>query len=111
METIVQPSIIISFRRALVQRCSAVSIKNLITLGGQHQGVYGLPKCGSLSNEICDYLRKLLNYAAYLRYLYYYEIKCGKMVECDFPDHFMKKNSYKHMPALASFFCTLENAR
>ncbi|KAJ3661455.1 hypothetical protein Zmor_005850 [Zophobas morio] len=53
------------FLRALVQRCKTVKIKNLISLGGQHQGVYGLPNCGSLSNSICDYIRRLLNHAAY----------------------------------------------
>jgi palmitoyl-protein thioesterase len=54
------------FLRALVQRCPTVKVKNLISLGGQHQGVYGLPNCGSLSNTLCDYVRRLLNHAAYL---------------------------------------------
>ncbi|CAH0546472.1 unnamed protein product [Brassicogethes aeneus] len=53
------------FLRALVQRCSAAKVKNLISLGGQHQGVYGLPNCGSLSHPTCDYFRRLLNHAAY----------------------------------------------
>ena len=39
-------------------------MKNLITFGGQHQGVYGLPKCGA-NHIICDYVRRLLNYGAY----------------------------------------------
>ncbi|XP_028170288.1 palmitoyl-protein thioesterase 1 [Ostrinia nubilalis] len=55
------------FLRALVQRCGhkLPPIKNLITLGGQHQGVYGLPHCGAIQHRSCDYVRKLLNYAAY----------------------------------------------
>ncbi|CAH0729913.1 unnamed protein product, partial [Brenthis ino] len=55
------------FLRAVVQRCGHKlgPIKNLITLGGQHQGVYGLPHCFALQHESCDYVRKLLNYAAY----------------------------------------------
>ncbi|XP_047534512.1 palmitoyl-protein thioesterase 1 [Vanessa atalanta] len=55
------------FLRAVVQRCGHKlgPIKNLITLGGQHQGVYGLPHCFALQHETCDYVRKLLNYAAY----------------------------------------------
>ncbi|ERL89412.1 hypothetical protein D910_06780 [Dendroctonus ponderosae] len=52
--------------RALVQRCPTPRIKNLISVGGQHQGVYGLPNCGALSNNACDYIRKLLNHAAYI---------------------------------------------
>ncbi|XP_072947415.1 palmitoyl-protein thioesterase 1 [Epargyreus clarus] len=55
------------FLRAVVQRCGnrVGPVKNLISLGGQHQGVYGLPNCGALQHETCDYVRKLLNYAAY----------------------------------------------
>ncbi|KAG5880934.1 hypothetical protein JTB14_022310 [Gonioctena quinquepunctata] len=54
------------FLRALVQRCPQAKVKNLISLGGQHQGVYGLPHCGSLENKICDSVRRLLNHAAYV---------------------------------------------
>lgn len=57
------------FLRGLVQRCPTIKIKNLITLGAQHQGVYGLPRCGALSSEICDYLRKLLSEFAYNQYV------------------------------------------
>ncbi|XP_060535661.1 palmitoyl-protein thioesterase 1 [Cylas formicarius] len=57
------------FLRGLVQRCPNPPMKNLISLGGQHQGVYGLPNCGSLSSTICDYLRQLLNKAAYLEWV------------------------------------------
>ncbi|XP_053606211.1 palmitoyl-protein thioesterase 1-like [Plodia interpunctella] len=59
------------FLRAVVQRCGHKigRVKNLITLGGQHQGVYGLPHCGALSHKTCDYVRELLNYAAYQSWL------------------------------------------
>lgn len=54
------------FLRAVVQRCGGhLPFKNLISLGGQHQGIYGLPHCGSLESKACDYLRMLLNFAAY----------------------------------------------
>ncbi|CAK1586030.1 unnamed protein product [Parnassius mnemosyne] len=55
------------FLRGVVQRCGhkLPPIKNVISLGGQHQGVYGLPHCGALQHATCDYVRKLLNYAAY----------------------------------------------
>ncbi|KAJ8966260.1 hypothetical protein NQ317_000534 [Molorchus minor] len=54
------------FLRGLLQKCPEAKIRNLISLGGQHQGVYGLPNCGSLSHPTCDYLRRILNHAAYL---------------------------------------------
>jgi palmitoyl-protein thioesterase len=45
-------------------------MKNLITLGGQHQGVYGIPKCPYESlTTICDYARRLLNMGAYLGFV------------------------------------------
>lgn len=40
-------------------------MRTLISLGGQHQGVFGLPKCPTLSVSSCEYITKLLNYAAY----------------------------------------------
>ncbi|XP_050079485.1 palmitoyl-protein thioesterase 1 [Anopheles maculipalpis] len=53
------------FLRGLVQRCSTLRVMNLITLGGQHQGVFGLPNCPSLSSRTCERFRQFLNYAAY----------------------------------------------
>ncbi|KAF2893403.1 hypothetical protein ILUMI_12797 [Ignelater luminosus] len=57
------------FLRGLAQRCPEPKMKNLISLGGQHQGVYGLPNCASLSHPTCDYIRRLLNHAAYLSWV------------------------------------------
>ncbi|KAK7899228.1 hypothetical protein WMY93_020081 [Mugilogobius chulae] len=39
---------------------SKSSMKNLISVGGQHQGVYGLPKCPGEQSKICDYIREAL---------------------------------------------------
>jgi len=52
------------FLRAVAQRCPQPSMKNLISVGGQHQGVYGLPHCPA-SATICSAVRRLLNYGAY----------------------------------------------
>lgn len=38
-------------------------------MGGQHQGIFGLPNCPSLTTRSCDYFRKILNYAAYAGWL------------------------------------------
>lgn len=53
------------FRRALAQRCPSPPMKVLITMGGQHQGVFGLPKCPGLKSKTCEYIRRLLSIAAY----------------------------------------------
>lgn len=43
-------------------------MRNLISLGGQHQGVYGLPKCvGTI--KICNYIREMLNFGAYTSFV------------------------------------------
>ncbi|XP_075962124.1 palmitoyl-protein thioesterase 1 [Anarhichas minor] len=53
------------FLRAVAQRCPSPPMKNLISVGGQHQGVYGLPKCPGESSHICDMIRHALNSGAY----------------------------------------------
>lgn len=51
--------------RAVAQRCPSPPMKNLVTLGAQHQGVYGFPRCPGESVELCNLMRELLNYGAY----------------------------------------------
>ncbi|OQR70387.1 palmitoyl-protein thioesterase 1-like [Tropilaelaps mercedesae] len=53
------------FMRALAQRCPEPPIKVLVSLGGQHQGVYGLPRCPGSSSSLCEYVRRVLDYGAY----------------------------------------------
>ncbi|XP_017113347.1 palmitoyl-protein thioesterase 1 [Drosophila elegans] len=53
------------FLRAVAQRCPTPPMRTLVTLGGQHQGVFGLPMCLTLSNSACDYISRLLNSVAY----------------------------------------------
>uniref|UniRef100_A0A8D8UP94 Palmitoyl-protein thioesterase 1 n=1 Tax=Cacopsylla melanoneura TaxID=428564 RepID=A0A8D8UP94_9HEMI len=53
------------FLRALAQRCPNPPMLNLISVGGPHQGVYGLPHCMYPSHEMCDYVRRVLNVGAY----------------------------------------------
>lgn len=56
-------------RRAVAQRCPDPPMLNLISLGGQHQGVFGIPKCSDTS-RLCNYMRRMLRYGAYLWYLF-----------------------------------------
>ncbi|XP_016948695.1 palmitoyl-protein thioesterase 1 [Drosophila biarmipes] len=53
------------FLRAVAQRCPQPPMRTLISFGGQHQGVFGLPMCPTLSQKTCDYISRLLNSAAY----------------------------------------------
>jgi len=57
------------FIRGLAQRCPHPQIKNLVSIGGPQQGVYGLPKCLGENHVICDYVRRLLNYGAYIGWI------------------------------------------
>uniref|UniRef100_A0A8C5MI30 Palmitoyl-protein thioesterase 1 n=1 Tax=Leptobrachium leishanense TaxID=445787 RepID=A0A8C5MI30_9ANUR len=55
------------FLRAVAQRCPNPPMRNLISVGGQHQGVYGLPHCPGESSHVCDWIRKLLNSGVYTK--------------------------------------------
>lgn len=57
------------FLRAYVQRCNNPPVRSLISLGGQHQGVYGLPRCPGDSIEFCDRMRELLSFGAYIPWI------------------------------------------
>ena len=56
------------FLRAVVQRCP-VQVRNLISIGGQHQGVFGFPRCPINDSRICDLVRKMLSIGAYDLYI------------------------------------------
>lgn len=55
------------FVRGLIQRCpfqqNGIRVKNFISLGGQHQGVFGLPNCQL--RGFCEYINHLLSEGAY----------------------------------------------
>ncbi|XP_015918672.2 palmitoyl-protein thioesterase 1-like [Parasteatoda tepidariorum] len=57
------------FLRAVAQRCPNPPMKNLISFGGQHQGVYGFPRCPGESAKFCDYVRRILNEGAYVDWI------------------------------------------
>lgn len=80
------------FLRAVVQRCGHTipKMKNLITLGGQHQGVYGIPNCGALQHDTCDYIRRLLNYAAYNSWMQHW------LVQATYWHDPLNESTYKH---------------
>lgn len=58
------------FRRGLAQRCPEPQMKTLVSLGGQHQGVYGLPTCNALNSKFCNKIRPVISDLAYLRFVF-----------------------------------------
>ena len=40
-------------------------MKNLVTIAGQHQGVFGIPGCPGESQQLCNIMRELLYLGAY----------------------------------------------
>lgn len=53
------------FLRAVAQRCPEPKMRNLVSVGGQHEGVFGLPRCPA-EDWICEDVRKLLDVGAYV---------------------------------------------
>jgi palmitoyl-protein thioesterase len=53
------------FLRAYVERCNDPPVYNLITMGGQHQGVADIPECTSVNSTICSLVEELLALGAY----------------------------------------------
>lgn len=59
------------FLRAYVERYNNPPVYNLITLGGQHQGVFGFPDCVGTNETVgffCNMVRKALTLGAYEPY-------------------------------------------
>uniref|UniRef100_A0A158PCF1 Palmitoyl-protein thioesterase 1 n=1 Tax=Angiostrongylus cantonensis TaxID=6313 RepID=A0A158PCF1_ANGCA len=56
------------FLRAVAQRCPNPPMKNLVSVGGQHQGVFGMPYCLG-DTWLCNTIRKLLDIGAYKEFV------------------------------------------
>lgn len=57
------------FLRAVAQRCPRPPMFTLVSLGGQHQGIFGIPYCLQSSLVWCEYFRKVLTHGAYLSWI------------------------------------------
>eukprot|EP00091_Calanus_sinicus_P009782 TRINITY_DN22741_c0_g1_i1.p1 TRINITY_DN22741_c0_g1~~TRINITY_DN22741_c0_g1_i1.p1 ORF type:complete len:279 (-),score=68.94 TRINITY_DN22741_c0_g1_i1:161-997(-) len=57
--------------RGVAQRCPNPPMKNLITFGSPHQGVFGVPECEASvgSYELCELVRRLLSEGAYIPWI------------------------------------------
>ena len=77
------------FLRAVAQRCPNPPMKNLISIGGQHQGVYGFPRCPMNFTSVCDYVRKLLNLGAYIDFVQ------NRLVQAEYWHDPLQEKEYK----------------
>jgi len=57
------------FLRAYVERFNDPPVYNLVSIGGQHQGVFGFPKCPGDNETICEIVRRMLNLGAYVPFV------------------------------------------
>ncbi len=47
------------FFRGVAERCPSPPMRNLVTMGSQHQGVFGIPECvPEEDGDFCDQLRE-----------------------------------------------------
>jgi len=53
------------FLRAVAQRCPSPPMRSLISLGGQHQGIFGFPNCPGETFDLCNGVREILTLGAY----------------------------------------------
>jgi len=63
------------FLRAYTQRCNDPPVLNLISIGGQHQGIYGLPNCPGRNVTLCEMARELLDYGAYIPWIQSFQVQ------------------------------------
>jgi len=52
--------------RGVAQRCPNPPMKNLITMGSPHEGVYGVPECLGETVPLCELVRELISLGAYV---------------------------------------------
>lgn len=81
------------FLRGLIERCplrvNGIHVRNFISLGGQHQGVFGLPNCNG-NGLICNHIRSLLTEAAYERTVQEH------IVQAEYWHDPLQEETYKH---------------
>ena len=57
------------FLRGYVERCNLPKVKNLISIGGQHEGVFGLPNCIGKHSAWCNLSKSIIKMGAYTNYV------------------------------------------
>ena len=70
------------FLRGLAQRCPSPRMRTLISIGGQHRGIYGLPVCGQMDDvtsglafAVCDAIRSFVSFLTRLPIIRSYSVQ------------------------------------
>jgi len=82
------------FLRAYVQRCNSPPVKNLISVGGQHQGIFGLPHCPGESSTLCETMRELLDEGAYISWIQSFLVQAEYWHDPLYPSDFLEYNIF-----------------
>jgi palmitoyl-protein thioesterase len=82
------------FMRAYVERCNDPPVKNLISIGGPHQGVYGFPHCMGATWTVCEYIRELLDYGVYTSFVQDNLVQAEYWQDPLYPDYYLKNNIF-----------------
>jgi len=78
------------FLRAYVERCNSPPVHNLISIGGQHQGVFGFPKCPG-NETFCNWVREALDLGAYLSFVQDYLVQAEYWHDPTNEDEYVQK--------------------
>jgi len=82
------------FLRAVAQRCPNPPMKNLVTMGAQHQGVFGIPRCPGESVQLCNILRELLYIGAYVDFVQSSLVQAQYWHDPIHPDQYVEKSQF-----------------
>ena len=83
------------FLRAVAQRCPEPQMNNLVSVGGQHQGVFGLPRCPGLKEDgLCESIRKNLTRGAYSSFLQNHVVPAEYWQDPFHYDEYVKKSVF-----------------
>lgn len=73
---------------------------NFVSLGGQHQGVFGLPYCNSMQHKTCEEFRRIITTAAYSKAVQ------SSLVQASFWHDPLREEAYK---AGSTFLADINN--
>ncbi|XP_065198973.1 palmitoyl-protein thioesterase 1-like [Sycon ciliatum] len=82
------------FLRAVAQRCPEPQMHNLVSVGGQHQGVYGFPRCPGANSTLCEIMRKLLDVGAYVSFVQDHLVQAEYWQDPFHYDEYVEKNVF-----------------
>jgi len=82
------------FLRAYVERFNGPKVNNLVTMGGQHQGVFGIPKCPADSRKFCEASRRLIDLGVYLPRVQNASVQAQYWQDPLNPEEYRAKNTF-----------------